>query len=798
MPILLEQIRDSKRPAFADWHQQWSFALTSFEALPAIRSSVGDISFRELDDRSLELVHSLKRTLFLDDLSQIRVAIPVDRFDFLIAFLAVWKLNGLVIPFSPNALKSNPLLNEALQPFVDVKLDSNYDVCSYSLSMPLYDSPSHCSEGHAIFFTSGSTGLPRAVLRGWAQALFEANQYAKVLNLCPGISTDMLVAPYFGASTKHLLGCLLNGCSLSFPRLLYGDPSRNGSVLYATPSLLNEPYLLKTTSLYDWVSLTGEPVREATKCLLSKFLTSEGRCLNALGGTEFGVITNRILEIHKGVEYTSTPVDEKVIFTIDDHGSRCPPNVSGRLAVRSKFLADGYLDVNKGEIALTHFTRIEPGNSEFLTGDVAIMNSCGEIKILGRASHTLKRHGVWVDSTPLEELINRYPSILEYRIDIDVDTERLRLWLNVADLPLDAFHSLFYDLEASLASSPCLPKVIIGLNDFPRNLNGKIDLQTLYQSEGSGWIYELSHDLDKLATQLVFRLDNDDQYVSENSTLADLGINSLEITSLSLLIDKLMGRSIMIEILWLDVPIHALRSLIRESKGLHQAVFPLGQLNSHDCLLWFGPSGGHKVAKRVGHRVKMFYFDTEADSMYGGYYNCPTVYQCVKNVLRDIKLQDYETIFIGGFSFGALMAHQAAAFLSQKKIPISGVLLLDPPRVEVSVYKAFSRRLRLGVRECLESIFGESYVDPLFKQSRKRLVRKVAIGKFQPLENSQKTWIVTNLKDHPSTERKFSKISNVVEWIELPTKDHHAVMGPEFQERWLLILDQWIDKRTNS
>jgi len=797
MLVLSGPLIASQHSRFASWHDHWSLALTSFESLPAIRSSLNDISFSELDHRSLELVHALRRRLGLEDLAHLRVAIPVDRFDFLIAFLAVWRLNGVVIPFSPRVLKTHQLLSDAMEPLVHLWLDSDFEVCSHSLSMSIYASARACYEGHAIFFTSGSTGLPRAVLRGWGQALFEADQYAKVLSLSPGVTTDMLVAPYFGASTKHLLGSLLNGCSLSFPRLLQGNSNKRGRVLYATPSLLNEINTINTTNQYDWVSLTGEPVREATKRRLSDVLTLGGRCLDALGGTEFGVLTNRILEVHSGVVHASRLVEEKSIVIRDDHGFSCPPNSPGRLTVRSNFLAEGYLDVIEGEINLRRFSITESGESQFVTGDIAFTDAQGDIHLLGRASQTLKLHGRWVDSSPLDERINCYPNISEYRIDIDPNAERLRLWLNVADQPWEVFQSLFVDLETSLKSSPCLPKVIIGLNDFPRNVNGKVDLQALYESEGSGWIYELSHDLNKLAVQLVFRPNDQDLYVSENSTLADLGIKSIEIAELSVLVDRLIGRSIKLEILWLNVPINELRRLIYESRDLYQAVFSLGHSNSKDCLLWFGAGGAHKVARQIGHRVKIYYFDTEADSMYQDHNRWPTVDQCVVKVLSDSKLQNYERIFIGGYSFGALMANQAAAFLTRSNLPISGVLLLDPPPVEVPLMKTIARKLRGNIREGLELIFGETYVDPLFKQSRKRLIRKVAIARYVPLESSQKTWIVTNQKYHASTWRTFSKISSALVWIQLPIKDHLAVIGHEFQEAWLEILEQWLGQRSN-
>jgi non-ribosomal peptide synthetase component F len=68
-------------------------------------------------------------------------------------------------------------------------------------------------EGHwqQILFSSGSTGRPKVLVRGWRQALLEAKANARQLQLPPGSRCAMVVNPWFGAATKHLLAGLLEG-----------------------------------------------------------------------------------------------------------------------------------------------------------------------------------------------------------------------------------------------------------------------------------------------------------------------------------------------------------------------------------------------------------------------------------------------------------------------------------------------------------------------------------------------------------------------------------------------------------
>lgn len=177
--------------------------------------------------------------------------------------------------------------------------------------------------GHAIYFTSGSTGTPRAVLRGWRQAFFEAGRYSEILGLTQGLQATMLIEPWFGASTKHFLGCLLSGCLQRFGTEFPDDTD----LLHATPAHL--PTLARMPdrrTRYRWISLTGEAIPPEAHSALKTLATRDGLVLNALGGTEFGVVLNQIIPAGqaRGISSASRPRVRRSSFWTRT-GLRQPP-----------------------------------------------------------------------------------------------------------------------------------------------------------------------------------------------------------------------------------------------------------------------------------------------------------------------------------------------------------------------------------------------------------------------------------------------------------------------------------------
>ena len=225
----------------------------------------------------------------------------------------------------------------------------------------------------SLLFSSGSTGEPKVLVRGWRQALSEADAYADLLHLPAGAQAALLVNPWFGACTKQLLAGLLNGWCQTIGRANLEAIGLGGDLLYATPSqlqALGPP--APGAGGFAWISLTGEACPAALWPLLRRWARPEARLLNALGASETGVIANQVLPLDGDWQPFAAEVAQgKQVDLLDDQlVVLCQAGAIGRLRVRGQALMEGQLLLQGAGWRLCALSG-GPDGMEFLSHDLA-------------------------------------------------------------------------------------------------------------------------------------------------------------------------------------------------------------------------------------------------------------------------------------------------------------------------------------------------------------------------------------------------------------------------------------------
>ncbi|MFZ9855204.1 MAG: class I adenylate-forming enzyme family protein [Limisphaerales bacterium] len=750
--------------AVAPWPDLWSEACRRYGRRPAAIQCDGTLDYDSLDRLSEGVASSLKSRR--DWRPGQAVALEAGSESFVVPLLGIWRAGGVAIPIPPAGThaQETQVLGEPVRILTRPGL---------AVSDP--------GAGQAIYFTSGSTGKPRAVLRGWRQALFEAGRYAELLDLQPGMEATMLIAPWFGASTKHFLGCLLSGCLQRFSGEFPGD----SDVLHATPAHL--PSLARIPgrrTRYRWISLTGEPVHSEARAALGCLATPDGRIVNALGGTEFGVVLNQVAPAGRlPHDLVGQPPTGKTVLLVDDEGRPVSPGEPGRLVVQSEFVAEGYLDLQGEAIHAVLFRADSSAMPRLATGDLAVVEGDG-IRLLGRANSWIKHQGRWLDATPLRQALNETPGVRSHYLHAGGTLPGIEVWLEMDRPDAGSLEALARQIQDKLAGTPLVPNVLHGLTRFPRNRHGKLDLLALRSGTEATSLESTTFTLKPAWSRWADAL-LEGHPGSPGATTPSPHLDSLGLENLAVELERRTGRTFAAR--------HLIQTLFHESfpASFHGDWLRLGNPGSKVHLFWFGDP---LLALRTALPDTVTLWQVEPESLVGPDLATSRVQieTLVERCLAALPGNPSGSrIWFGGFSLGAWMAHEAALQSGGRRLDTYGVILVDPPRLRMDPFRRVFRSVRSTGFRALGKILERTHrSDSRFARDLQpklsKEARRGALLRYQPGPSATPTWLFHGDRHGQETVPQLQSLASHLTPIPLGTRSHVApVRDPEIRDRWI-------------
>jgi len=539
-----------------------------------------------------------------------------------------------------------------------------------------------CAPGQAayIVYTSGSTGAPKGVVvehRNLAHIILALRKFSD------GCRSVGLVAPLsFDASIQQLAVSLFRGKPLHVlsdaarksPEKFCESVRRRGIDLCdMTPAFFNV--------LADHLSerrlalpvarllLAGEVLRPDT---IRKFYAIPGNervvLFNVYGPTECTVDSSAFRIDHGNHAAFSAypigrPLDGVAVTIRDADGNALPEGERGEIWISGAGVSRGYLHgESPGAFAPAG------GRPCYRTGDYGSLRD-GLLRYSGREDQQVKIRGNRVEIGEVENAIAGFPGVRQ--VAVVAETFRAEEGRSLAAYVVGAVDAaaLRGYLERRLPAY-CVPAYFVPMVELPLSVNRKVDRKALpsplagrLTSGGRQPAGEVEERLAGMWRRLLgFAVTDAD------ASFFSLGGNSIMAIRLAAMIEKELGARVPVNELFTHASIARLAALLAGRTAAQDGpVINLCRREGARALFLFHPIGGsvfcyRDLAERLSGAFTVYAVEAAGFQAERNVLNTEllSVQDLARRYLEEILKHETEGIVFGGWSFGGLLAYEAA------------------------------------------------------------------------------------------------------------------------------------------
>ncbi|MFD2168536.1 amino acid adenylation domain-containing protein [Tumebacillus lipolyticus] len=596
-----------------------SCALTRPEQIAAI-CEAERITYRTLNEKANRMAHFLReQNVGRDDL----VALFAERgIDMLIAILAVLKAGGAYVPLDPahpdvrlaamvESAGIKVILTEAQLFDRSCQLAGSAPVCLLDDWEALADQPvtnPDCinlpGDLANVFFTSGSTGLPKGAMVehiGMLNHLYakidllelnETSVVAQNASHCFDISVWQFLAPLMVGGTVAIFQ---NEIAID-PQALLASVQRTGvTILEMVPAVIemflqaaaDQPDLSALPKLRYMIS-TGEGLR-SRQCLRWLEAYPHVQVVNTYGATECSDDTSHKVigadqmagcDLDRDFVTLGTSIPNINTYVLDRWQRPVPVGCTGEICMTGIGVGRGYLNDPERTAKAFVANPFADGLGErmYKTGDLGRLLPDGRLEFVSRIDYQVKVRGHRIELGEVEAAILSHEAVQQAVAIVRPDAEGLNRILAYVILSAPVEEGEWWEFLQDRLPDYMIPAHILSLDAFPLNRNGKVDRKALPEPEAAsganGAKSEPQTEMERSLAVIWGEILERQNFGMEDSFF-HVGGHSLKMIQIRSRIKKVLGIDIPLKTLFANLTIRQLAeqvSALTEESGVSQTI----------------------------------------------------------------------------------------------------------------------------------------------------------------------------------------------------------------------------------
>jgi tyrocidine synthetase-3 len=352
-----------------------------------------------------------------------------------------------------------------------------------------------------IYFTSGSTGAPEAIVGKNNSLTHFIRWEIKTFGLAPGSRVSQLSAVGFDAFLRNVFTPLCGGGVVCIPadketvkhgtRLIDWINRRQIQWIHCVPSmfrLLNPDILTpRHFKALKYVFLSGEVILPYELKKWYDIFDRRIQLVNYYGPTETTMIKLYYPINKKDIQGQKIPVGKPMpgagVIIVDENMVPCARGTAGEIFIRTPYTTFGYYNnpaLTQKKFIPNPFAN-NPPDPVYRTGDIGKLLENGNIEFLGRKDRLVKIRGVRIELGEIESQLLRHPDIKEAAAAVKKGTTgagEILLCAYIVSQRNVSTPELREHLRQELPGY-MIPSYFVPMERMPLTPNGKIDIQAL-------------------------------------------------------------------------------------------------------------------------------------------------------------------------------------------------------------------------------------------------------------------------------------------------------------------------------